>query len=91
MVDFIAQATYRATIGMGTDNGARLPGPDQGEELSFGSDNRPGGNVTGSYVFTTSRGPNRLELLRELVPKACAKKAPARPEEGCEPGRKVGT
>jgi len=30
--------------------------------------NRPGGNVTGVTLLTTTLGPKRLELLRELVP-----------------------
>ena len=32
--------------------------------------NRPGGNVTGSAMFTVELEPKRIEMLRELVPKA---------------------
>lgn len=32
--------------------------------------NAPGGNMTGVVVFTTSFGPKRLQLLRDLVPSA---------------------
>jgi putative tryptophan/tyrosine transport system substrate-binding protein len=31
---------------------------------------RPGGNVTGVDLFSTTVGPKRLEMLRELVPRA---------------------
>jgi putative ABC transport system substrate-binding protein len=32
--------------------------------------NRPGSNSTGVFVFTSTLGPKRLEILRELVPHA---------------------
>jgi putative ABC transport system substrate-binding protein len=34
--------------------------------------NRPGGNLTGTTIMARQMGPKRLELIRELVPKATA-------------------
>lgn len=47
-----------------------LSGGDPVRSGLVASFNRPGGNVTAVGMFTYSLGPKRLEMIRELMPKA---------------------
>ena len=49
-----------------------VSGSDPVQDGWVTSYNRPGGNITGFHVFTTSLGPKRLSLLCELIPDARA-------------------
>src|SRR4029077_4427844 len=47
-------------------------GGDPVETGLVASLNRPGGNLTGTTIMAVEMGPKRLELIRELLPKASA-------------------
>src|SRR5262249_44281421 len=65
----------RAAVMVTTGGPQRAPvvfwsGSDHIEDGLVKRFERPDGNATGFHVFSTSLGPKRLGLLRELVPKA---------------------
>ena len=61
----VAVTSATSTIPIVFSSGADPVGQGLVESLS-----RPGGNATGAALITNELGPKRLELLRELAPKA---------------------
>jgi len=64
------QPTRAAIAASGATPVVFASGSDPVKDGLVSSLNKPGGRVTGAVVFTTSLGPKRLDLLRELIPAA---------------------
>jgi putative ABC transport system substrate-binding protein len=64
------QAAFRAKAATPSMPIIFITGTDPVRDGLVGSLNRPGGNVTGAVFITGTLGTKRLELLRQIVPKA---------------------